>query len=173
MRCLLTAYVESSKPKAPPKPPKEKEDDKPKNPPAVDIPETVRPRFATFAKRLKIDQAVLAGLFDFHQDPFTFHAVAVPGNTNAKKTRNVALLLGAKTYLSTGKWTADWQEFRAMCVDQNCYDRNNVQANLNSKEGYFKTVTETGITLSSAGITAAEAAITSITSSTVENDGNE
>jgi hypothetical protein len=159
---LLIAYAQSTTSRSDRKQtPKEQETKRDLQSP-LEIPDPVRPRFATFAKRLKVDQPALAALFDFHQDPFTFHAVVVPGTSGAKKTRNVALLLGVKNYLATGNWTADWKEFRAMCVDQNCYDRTNAGKHLNSKEGYFKNAGEGGITLSSAGITAAEKLIVSI-----------
>jgi hypothetical protein len=170
---LLTAYAQSTtSPPATKQPPKEREP-KREIDSSTEVPETVRPRFATFAKRIKVDQAALAGLFDFHQDPFTFHAVVVPGTSGAKKTRNVALLLGLKNYLATGNWTADWKEFRAMCVDQNCYDRTNAGKHLNSKEGYFKSAGEGGITLSSAGITVAEKLVASIINPKEDNGGDE
>jgi hypothetical protein len=128
-----------------------------------EIPESIRSRFSAFASRLKVSQEELAGLFDFHSDPFTYHAVEVPGASKAQKTRNVALLLAVKTYLSAGTWTADWKEFRAMCVAQNCYDRQHNAEYLNSaKEGYFTTATEQGITLSPAGIRAAQALVSSM-----------
>jgi hypothetical protein len=163
---LLTAYVESTKPKAPTDPDKQTEDKRQKEDPnrqPLDIPEAVRPRFGTMATRLKITQPALASLFDFHNDPFTFHALDVPGTTGAKKMRNVALLLAVKNYLATGNWTADAKEFRAMCIDQNCDDRSNMSRYMNSTEGYFKNMDEKVIPLSSAGITAAEKLIASLT----------
>jgi hypothetical protein len=165
---LLTAYVESIKPRAPAADPGggKHDDDKGKNNDQnrqpLDIPEAVRPRFATTAARLKVTLPSLAAMFDFHNDPFTFHALDVPGSTAAKKMRNVALLLGVKNYLITGKWIADMKEFRAMCVDQKCYDRGNMHKNLNSAEDYFKDIDDQTIPLSGAGQTAAEKLLASI-----------
>lgn len=140
---------------------------------SVSVPEIIRGRFNTAVARLKVKAERLAGLFDFQQDPFTFHGVAVPGENKATKTRNVALLLAFKSYLATGAWTADWKEFRAMCVDQSCYDRANT-GNFLSKGGYFKTASSAeGITLSSAGVSAAETLVSSMAGGTPQNDSDQ
>jgi len=89
------------------------------------VPEAIKGRLVSTAARLKITVDQLASLFDFNADPFSYHAYAVPGTTKAEKTKNVALLLAAKGYLSGAGWTVDWKEFRASCVDQNCYDKAN------------------------------------------------
>ncbi|MFL6586362.1 MAG: hypothetical protein ACJ8GV_05700 [Luteimonas sp.] len=86
------------------------------------VPDAMKARLLSTAARLKVDQSKLAALFDFNVDPVNYHALAVPGDSKKEKTRNVAYLLSAKTYLLGGGWVADWKEFRAMCVDQNCYD---------------------------------------------------
>jgi hypothetical protein len=79
----------------------------------------------------------------------------IPGEKKSIQTRNVALLVAAKNYLITGQWNGDWKEFRAMCVDQNCYDRTNISAYM--KSDLFKTASsEENITLSAAGQKAAE-----------------
>ncbi len=106
------------------------------------IPEAVRQRFKSTAKRLSVSLPKLAGLFDFGNDPFTFHALVVPGMNNADKTRKVALLVAAKTYLATGNWIADWQEVKAECINQNCYVSTNQSVNLQAGEGkvWFKSV---------------------------------
>jgi hypothetical protein len=111
----------------------------------VVIPEAVLPRFKVTAKRLAVDLAALASLFDFGNDPFTFYALVIPGKNKAEKTRRAALLIGAKAYLTTGNWIADWQEVKAECINQNCYDANNQAVNLQSGDGavWFKSV-ETG-----------------------------
>jgi hypothetical protein len=170
---LLTAYVDSKAAKAPSPPPT------PPAPAAATsggqgggqtqgnggaIPDAVRPRFVAMAARVKVPVEKLASLFDFQLDPFSFHALAVPGSSNAEKTRNVALLLAAKGYLTTGSWTADWKEFRAACVDQACYDRTNNPTYM--KNAYFKIAAAAdGIALSSSGISAAEALLTQLTGS--------
>jgi len=126
---------------------------------ALGIPEAVLQRFRTTAKRLSVDLASLAGLFDFGNDPFTFHALKAPGEKKAEKTRRVALLVAAKSYLATGNWIADWQEVKAECINQNCYDATNQAVNLQAGEGgmWFKSV-ETGknIELTAEGVKEAE-----------------
>lgn len=119
------------------------------------IPEAIRPRMTAMAGRLKVQVEKIASLFDFQVDPFTFHGLSVPGSSKAEKARNVALLLSVKSYLATGVWSADWKEFRAMCVDQNSYDRTNLPKYMNNE--MFKVASaDSGITLSSSGTAAAE-----------------
>ena len=141
---LLRGYVERElsepsgrSPDTAPQPPGAKSREE-----TLGIPEAVLQRFRTTAKRLSIDLAALAGLFDFGNDPFTFHALGATGKTRAEKTRRVALLVAAKSYLATGNWIADWQEVKAECVNQNCYDPTNQAVNLQAGEGgvWFKSV---------------------------------
>ena len=122
------------------------------------IPEAVLPRFKNTAKRVGLELSLLEALFDFTTDPFGLHAVTIPGKNNADKTRSVALLAAARAYLAAGAWTADWQEVKALCVDQNCYDLANYSVTLKKGAGtLFKSV-EPGkpIELSSGGIKEAE-----------------
>lgn len=132
---------------------------------ADSIPPAVLPRFKNAAKRLGIELSKLASLFDFGNDPFTFHALVVPGKNKAEKTRRVGLLVAAKSYLATGNWIADWQEVKAECVNQNCYDASNQLVNLQAGEGegWFKSV-ETGknIELSVDGVKEAERLLTAL-----------
>lgn len=126
------------------------------------VPEQIKPRLVAMAGRMKVSPGDFAALFDFQLDPFNFHALAVPGGTKAEKARNVALLLGAKAYLTTGQWTADWKESRAVCVDQNCFDANNYATHL--KHTHIKTASAaSGITLSGTGVTGAEALLRKLT----------
>jgi hypothetical protein len=81
------------------------------------IPPAVLTRLKNTAKRLGTTPQKLESLFDFSVDPFTLHAITLPGNKNADKTRNVALIAASKSYLATGSWSADWQEVKALCVD--------------------------------------------------------
>lgn len=127
----------------------------------VSLPESVGPRFRTAAKRLGVTLERLSALFDFTVEPFTFHALHVPGKNKAEKTRNVALLMAAKGYLAAGRWKGDWGEMKAMCVDQNCYDRNNMHNHL-SHEYISSATADSGIALSSAGVKAAEALLASL-----------
>jgi hypothetical protein len=122
------------------------------------IPQTVLPRFKNTAKRVGVELEKLEALFDFNADPFGLHAVAIPGKNNAEKTRSVALLAAARSYLATGSWSADWQEVKALCVDQTCYDLANYSGNLKKGAGSIYKSVESGkpIELSSAGIKEAE-----------------
>jgi len=134
------------------------------------IPPAVLPRFKTMAKRLKVTMEKLETLFDFSVDPFALHAVTLPGKNNAEKTRQVVLLAASRSYLSAGLWCADWQEVKALCVNDNCYDSVNHAAIL--KKGaslIFKNV-ETGnpIELSSDGIKQAEKLLKSLAEETAE-----
>lgn len=134
---------------------------------APNIPEAIRQRFLSTAARLKVESTKFAALFDFNSDPFSFHALVVPGDNKADKTRNAALLLAAKSYLATGAWTADWKELKAMCVDQACYDRGNMGTYL--KGAHFKTANATeNVVLTSAGVAAAEALISGIVAPVTE-----
>lgn len=128
------------------------------------IPPTVLPRFKNAAKRLGVALEKLEALFDFNVDPFCLHAVTVPGKNNAEKTRNVALLAASRSYLATGSWTADWQEVKSLCVDQNCYDPANYAVNLKKGAGTLFKSAETGqlVELSSGGIKEAEKLLKSL-----------
>jgi|ERR1035438_5540577 hypothetical protein len=128
------------------------------------IPAPVLPRFKNSAKRMEIALEKLEALFDFSVDPFTLQAVTVPGKNIAEKARNVALLAAARSYFASGSWSADWQEVKSLCVDNNCYHSNNHQVNLRKGEGsIFKTV-EAGktIELSTNGIKEAEKMVKSL-----------
>lgn len=131
-------------------------------PATTPVPEAIKSRLVAMAGRMKVTPSEFAALFDFQLDPFNYHALAVPGDNKAEKSRNVALLLAAKAYLTTGAWTADWKEFRAVCVDQNCFDANNYAKHL--KNPFIKEASAvTGVTLSGAGVTGAEALIRKLT----------
>lgn len=146
---LLTGYVKSlSGPPAVQKPAREREAPPPPPPPPgddswkQDIPEEVLPRFETMANRLKVEPEALADVFDFSADPFTYAAVHVEGKSTRERVHRVAMLVAARGYLATGRWSADWAEIKAMCTHQSCYDVNNFSATLNGAEGdWFKKVT--------------------------------
>src|SRR5260370_19286730 len=121
-------------------------------------PAEVGVRMAALAKRLSVEQEEVEELFDFTADPFVYNPMEAPGDNNADRTRNVALLVAVRTYLATGNWTADWAEVKARCIDLNCYDGPNHATFLKRGKGtLFKTV-EVGktIELSGPGRTAAE-----------------
>lgn len=131
----------------------------------VAIPAQAAPRFNHTAKRLQVSVDRLAALFDFTSDPFTFAPYTIPGENKAEKTRNVALFVAAKAYLSgTTSWIADWREVRAECVNQGCYSDNNHVANIKAGTGLFKNV-EAGknLELTSAGQTAAHELLKTLT----------
>jgi hypothetical protein len=105
------------------------------------IPEEVLPRFQTMASRIKVSPDQLADLFDFSTDPFAYAAIHIEGKSNRERVCRVALLVAARSYLATGKWSADWAEIKAMCTHQNCYDVNNFSSSLSRAEGdWLKTV---------------------------------
>lgn len=122
------------------------------------IPQAVLSRFKFAAERMDVDLEKLEALFDFNIHPFSLHAVSVPGKNNAEKTRNVALLAAAHSYLATGEWSADWQEIKSLCIDQNCYDLTAYSITLKKGVGMLFKNVEAGrpIELSSAGIKEAE-----------------
>lgn len=120
------------------------------------VPDAIRTRFKSLAARTKVSESQAAGLFDFNVDPFTFHAVSIPGNSNREKMRNVALLLSLKSYLTAASWEADWKEFRAACLDYSCWDRGNSFTTMNYE--WFKTASAAeNISLSPSGVKAADA----------------
>jgi len=128
------------------------------------IPALVLPRFKSSAKRMEIPLEKLEALFDFSVDPFTLQAVSMPGKNIAEKARNVVLLAAARSYFASGLWSADWQEVKALCVDNNCYQNNNHAENLRKGAGsIFKSI-EAGktIELSTTGIKDAEKIIKSL-----------
>lgn len=119
------------------------------------IPDVIKTRFNSLVARTKVSAAKAADLFDFGVDPFTFHAFAVPGASNREKMRNIALLLCIKGYLISAAWVADWKEFRATCIDHNCWDQSNMSTIM--KHDWFKTVSAgANINLGPAGQKAAE-----------------
>lgn len=134
------------------------------------IPQAVLTRFKNTTKRVGIPLEKLEALFDFSVDPFGLHAVTVPGKNNSDKTRSVALLAAARSYLATGAWSGDWQEVKSLCVDQSCYDLANYSIILKKGAGtLFKSV-EPGkpIELSSAGIKEAEKLLKTLAEETAQ-----
>jgi hypothetical protein len=120
------------------------------------VPEAIRTRFNALVTRSKVTAAAAAELFDFNVDPFTFHALSVPGSSNREKMRYIALLLALKGYLTSTNWIADWKEFRATCLDHSCWDQSNVTTIM--KHEWFKNASMSeNISLSPSGIKAADA----------------
>jgi len=99
------------------------------------VPQEVQPRLSAMAQRRKLPPEKLAALFDFSSDPFTFSPLHVTGKSTKDRMRNVALLVGARAFLATGRWVADWAEIKAMCTHQNCYDQPNFAATLKKEKG--------------------------------------
>jgi hypothetical protein len=124
----------------------------------VSIPAQAAPRFKHMAKRLQVDLETLASLFDFTSDPFTFAPYAISGEGKADRTRNVALFVATKAYLSgTTTWAADWKEVRAECLNQGCYDSSNHAQFLKAGAALFVSVDAgKNLELSGAGQTAAQ-----------------
>ena len=105
------------------------------------IPPEVQTRLKAMAKRRNVAPEALAAVFDFSSDPFTFAPVNVEGVGMSDRSKKVALLVSARSFLATGKWQGDWAEIKAMCVHQNCYDVDNFAGNLKKgKGGVFKSV---------------------------------
>lgn len=121
------------------------------------LPDALKSRFTAAAGRMGVQVQQLAGLFDFQLDPYNYHALSVPGENKADKCRNVGLLLCAKAYLTMSDWSADWKEFRAVCIDQMCWDQANAGTHL-GKSGLFKTYSAAdGLVCAGKGIEAAQA----------------
>lgn len=118
----------------------------------------VLPRLKAMAKRRNVAAERLGSLFDFSSDPFTLAPLHVEGSNNKERTRKVALVVAARSFLATGKWTGDWAEIKAMCTHQNCYDVANFAATLKQAKGdLFKSVdVGSAIELSAAGTEQAE-----------------
>lgn len=136
---------------------------------AASIPDVIKTRFNSLVSRTKVNSAKAADLFDFNVDPFTFHALSIPGSSNREKMRNVALLLALKGYLTSASWVADWKEFRATCIDHSCWDQNNVVTTM--KNEWFKAASAaTNISLSGNGIKAAEACFAKLAGNTDDNN---
>jgi hypothetical protein len=155
---LLGAYITSVSAPPPPTPSVRRQED-PAPPPngttLTPVPEAIRARFLNLVKRLKVSESKAAELFDFTVDPFTYHALDLPGTSKAERTRNVALLLAMKSYLTSGVWSADWKEFRADCINHGCWDKGNAGTYMNHE--WFKSASGSdNITLSPTGIKAAD-----------------
>jgi hypothetical protein len=135
---------------------------------ATSVPADTLPRLTAMAKRRNVAAKGLAELFDFSADPFTFSPLHVPGKNKRERTLKVALLVGARTFLATGRWVADWAEIKAMCTHQNCYDLPNFAATMKgAKGGPFKSVTVgTGVDLSATGTNEAEQLLAALASPT-------
>lgn len=134
------------------------------NAPPSGIPQEVLPRLQAMAKRRNVDLDCLAGLFDFSSDPVAFAPVHIEGSKTLERMRKVALAVAARTFILTGKWTADWTEIKAMCTHQNCYDQPNFASTLKKEKGeIFKSV-EVGksIELSASGTDQAELLLASL-----------
>jgi hypothetical protein len=128
------------------------------------VPAEVLPRLRAMAKRRSVSEEKLAGLFDFSLDPFSFAPLHVTGANKGERTRRVALMVAGRSFLATGKWTADWAEIKAMCTHQNCYDQANFASTLKASKGsIFKSVEVQGsVELSSAGTDEAEKLMASL-----------
>jgi hypothetical protein len=136
------------------------------------VPAEVQTRLKSMAKRRGVSPEALSGLFDFSADPFAFAPVNVAGTGVSDRSKKVALLVSARSFLATGKWQGDWAEIKAMCVHQNCYDVNNFAANLKKSKGdIFKSV-ESGssVELSGAGTEQAEQLLATMSK---QNDATE
>lgn len=122
------------------------------------VPVDVQTRLKAMAKRRNVSADALASVFDFSSDPFTFAPVNVAGTNVSDRSKKVALLVSARSFLATGKWQGDWAEIKAMCVHQNCYDVSNFSATLKKAKGdIFKSVDAgKSVELSGAGTEQAE-----------------
>jgi len=130
------------------------------------VPAALVGRFRSTAKRLGVQLDALEGLFDFSADPMDFHALHVTGKGAADKTRKVAMLVAARSYLTSGTWVADWQEVKAQCVNQSCYDRGNFGTYLKTGQCAVFAKIEVGqrVELNAAGIKEAEALLATMAS---------
>jgi hypothetical protein len=160
-KILLEGYVRASMPSPPaksPPPDGTKAGEKSAENLAVPIPPDVQTRLGAMAKRRNLSTDQLAALFDFTTDPFTFAPLNVTGENTTDRTKNVALLVAARSFLATGKWVGDWAEIKAMTSHQNCYDSANFSAGLKKLKGkQFKGVTVgTSVELSATGTDEAE-----------------
>ena len=128
------------------------------------MPPEVQTRLKSMAKRRGISPEALSSLFDFSSDPFTFAPVNVEGTGISDRSKKVAMLVSARSFLATGKWQGDWAEIKAMCVHQNCYDVNNFAATLKKGKGdIFKSVDAgSSVELSGAGTEQAEQLLTAM-----------
>lgn len=123
-------------------------------PAAIDgVPQELRTRVKMLAGQASISVDALLSLFDFAVDPFTLGSFVLTGNNVSDKARKVAILVGVRSYIANGKWTADWNEIKAACVDHGCYDVGNFSnAMSKGKGGVFKTVSVgTSVELSASG----------------------
>lgn len=155
---LLNAYLAKGKAPAaaPAEPLRNTKEEADENEKTYVIPEAIKTRFMSLASRTKVSVDKAAELFDFNADPFTYHALVVPGTSKAERMKNLALMLALKSYLTTTAWTADWKEFRAACIDHGCWDQGNAPSIM--KNDWFKNASAaTDITLTSSGTKAAEA----------------
>ena len=136
------------------------------------VPPEVQTRLKSMAKRRGVSPEAISGLFDFSSDPFAFAPVHVEGTGVSDRSKKVALLVSARSFLATGKWQGDWAEIKAMCVHQNCYDVNNFAAVLKKAKGdIFKSV-EAGksVELSGTGTEQAEQLLAAMSK---QNDATE
>lgn len=119
------------------------------------VPEAIKARFNSLVQRTKANPQKAAELFDFTADPFTYHALQIPDGSKREKMRSIALMLAVKEWLTSASWSADWKEFRAQCLDQNCWDPNNVSNAM--LQNLFKNASSAeGIALKADGTKAAE-----------------
>jgi hypothetical protein len=161
---LLQGFVNTHAPRAAPASATPVTTRLPAPPPAVgvdwsaSVPTDVLPRLQAMAKRRSMAPEKLASLFDFSADPFSFAPLHVPGDSQKERTRRVALLVAARSFLATGRWVADWAEIKAMSTHQNCYNLPNFAATMKEGKGdIFKSVNSgTSVDLSASGTDAAE-----------------
>jgi hypothetical protein len=128
------------------------------------VPQELRNRLKTLAGQAGVTVDALVNLFDFAVDPFTLGSFVLPGSKTADKARKLALLVAARSYIANGKWTADWNEVKAACVDHSCYDSGNFSNTMSKgKGGVFKSVNVgTSIELAATGQAEAKALLASL-----------
>jgi hypothetical protein len=105
--------------------------------PLEPVPAELRTRFKALAAQAKIAGPDMLKLFDFSVDPFTLGSFVLDDAKTFQKARKVALLVGARSYVASGKWSADWNEVKAACVDHGCYDTNFSQIMKKAKGSLF------------------------------------
>lgn len=165
---LLAGYVRSLAPDSDAGPPIPRKSPEPRTDPEDDplesVPQELRTRLKTLAAQAKVTVPQLVTLFDFAVDPFTLGSFVITGSNVSDKARKVGLLVGVRSYVATGKWTADWNEVKAACVDHGCYDGPNFSQAMNKgKGGVFKAVTVgSSVEISASGQTDAKSLIASL-----------
>jgi len=122
----------------------------------------VSPAGKKWITRNDFDIVALGKLFSIGGDEIDLIAKAVPGKSIRERMKNVFLLKGVSSYLSTGAARFAYEDAKEACLHYKAYDSSNFAAHLKAYSGEVGGTKETGFSLTNRGLSAATDLISSM-----------